>query len=128
MRGKIDLLIEGKSGLEVIDFKTNTRPAADADHLVLYKRQLAFYAYALQQQHGQLPQRLWLYWTAEEKKEDALMGVACDQESVEREIAFVDELAKKIQHKQFHVKTPPRPEVCQRCDIRHLCHKQGIIM
>lgn len=127
LRGKIDLLVEGESGLEVVDFKTQARPAADAEHLVFYKRQLALYAHALQKRNGQLPRRLWLYWTAEERKEDALMEVACDKESVEREVGFVDELVAKIQNGQFHVQAPPKPEICQKCDIRHLCHKQGII-
>src|SRR6185312_5160155 len=48
LRGKIDLLVEQAGGLEVVDFKPQARPAADAEYLSSYKRQLTLYAHALQ--------------------------------------------------------------------------------
>lgn len=127
LRGKVDLLVKGEQGLEVIDFKTQRRPAEDAEYLTFYQQQLQLYAYALQKHLGQSPQRLWLYWTAEERRADALMEVSCDQGEIEQVVASVDRLAEKIQQKHFDVKTPPAPTVCQTCDIRRFCKKEGDI-
>ncbi len=127
LQGKIDLLVDGEKGLEVFDFKTSVRPTQNSAHLTFYKQQLYFYAYALQKYVGQLPQRLWLYWTAEEQKENALMEVAFDKSDLEMAVSFVDELATKIHRKQFEVKVPPAPGICHTCDIRRFCKKEGLI-
>lgn len=127
LRGKVDLLIKGEQGLEVIDFKTQRRPVGDAASLVSYQQQLQLYAYALQHHHGKSPQRLWLYWTAEEQRADALMEVPCDRNKIQQVITSVDEIAEKIQQKHFEVKTLPAPTVCQTCDIRHFCKKEGAL-
>lgn len=127
LRGKVDLVINGEQGFEVIDFKTQRRPTEDAGHLARYQQQLQLYAYALQHHLGQSPQRLWLYWTAEERRADALMEVSCDRDEIEQVVAGVDELAEKIQQKQFDVKTLPSPSICQMCDLRHLCKKEGTL-
>ncbi len=127
LRGKIDLLVNGKQGLEVIDFKTQPRPTEDAAYLASYRQQIQLYAYALPRHLGQSPRRLWLYWTAEERRANALMEVSCDQDEIEQVVADVDDLAEKIQQKHFDVKVRPAFTVCQRCDIRHLCWKDGTL-
>ena len=127
LRGKVDLLVKGEQGLEVIDFKTQRSPAEDAERLTFYQQQLQLYAYALQNHLGQLPQRLWLYWTAEEQRANALMEVSCDQAEIEQVVISVDELAEKIQQKHFDVKVPPAPTVCSIRDIRCFCKKEGYI-
>ncbi len=127
LRGKVDLLVNGDKGLEVFDFKTHARPDHDSLHLAFYQQQLHLYAHALQKHIGHLPERLWLYWTAEEQKKDALMEVACDKDSMAETVSAVDELVTKMQNKQFEVKIPPSPEICKRCDIRRLCKKEGIL-
>jgi DNA helicase-2/ATP-dependent DNA helicase PcrA len=91
------------------------------------KQQLHLYAYALQKHTGQFPQRLWLYWTAEEQKAKALMEISCDKDEVERVVSSVDELAVKIQQKQFAVEIPPAAAICRACDIRRFCKKEGLI-
>lgn len=55
------------------------------------------------------------------------MEVSCDQDEIEQVVADVDDLAEKIQQKHFDVKVRPAPTVCQRCDIRHLCWKDGTL-
>lgn len=128
LHGKIDLLVKGEQGLEVIDFKTQRRPPEDAAYLAFYQQQLQLYAYALQHHFGESPQRLWLYWTAEERRADALMEVSYDRDEIEQVVAGLDELVEKIQQKHFDVKTPPAPSICNACDIRHFCKKEGHIL
>lgn len=127
LRGKVDLLVNGKQGLEVIDFKTQPRPTEDSAYLAAYRQQLQLYAYALPRHLGQSPRRLWLYWTAEEQRANALMEISCDQNEIAQVVRKVDNLAEKIRLEQFDVKTRPQPTICQKCDIRHLCKKDGIL-
>ncbi|HWS83380.1 MAG TPA: ATP-dependent DNA helicase [Ktedonobacteraceae bacterium] len=127
LTGKIDLVMKGNEGLEIIDFKTRARPEDNSDHLVFYKRQLYLYAYGLEKRMKELPKRLLLYWTAEERKEDALMEIPYSDEDVKQVRIYFDEFVGKIKQHQFDVIIPPQPEICGSCNIRHLCIKEGII-
>ncbi|GHO87337.1 ATP-dependent DNA helicase [Dictyobacter formicarum] len=127
LTGKMDLLLEGQEGLEIIDFKTGTRPEQDAAILAAYKQQLYLYAHALEHRTRQLPSRLYLYWTAEPARQDAMMEVPFHEENLEQVGSYFDTISHKILNKQFEVVTPPPPSVCQSCDIRYLCTKQGTI-
>jgi len=127
LKGKIDLIMRGQSGLEILDFKTRARPKNNSPHLTFYKQQLYLYAYALQKRTGQFPQRLFLYWTAERCKEDALMEIPYQEEDMHQALCHVDDIVAKIQQRQFAVITPPAPEICKACDVRRLCRKERII-
>jgi DNA helicase-2/ATP-dependent DNA helicase PcrA len=127
LTGKIDLLMSGQSGLEIIDFKTHSRPQNGSAHLSFYKQQLYLYAYALQRHTGQLPLRLFLYWTAEESKDDALMEVPYQEADMQRVIYSIDNTVAKIQQRQFEITVPPDPGICKNCDVRYLCRKQRFI-
>ncbi|MBI3301720.1 MAG: ATP-dependent helicase, partial [Deltaproteobacteria bacterium] len=73
LTGKIDLLLGGDGKLELLDFKSQPRPAEDDARLDAYYKQLCIYAHILEQRYGKCPDRLLLYWTGEAQKEDALM-------------------------------------------------------
>src|SRR5712692_4253298 len=127
LTGKVDLLMKGNNGLEVLDFKTRVRPENDSERLTFYKRQLYLYAYALEKCTEELPKRLLLYWTAEENKADALMEVPYNLEDVKQIGIHFDDVVAKIKHQSFDVIRPPEPEICKACDIRYLCSKEGVI-
>ena len=55
------------------------------------------------------------------------MEISSDQDEIAQVVSDVDNLAEKIQQKHFDVKVQPEPTICQRCDIRHLCKKEGIL-
>ena len=38
-----------------------------------------------------------------------------------------DETVRRIQAREFAIKTPPEPGICKECDLRALCHTDGII-
>ena len=38
-----------------------------------------------------------------------------------------DETVRRIQRQEFDVKTPPEAAICKECDLRMLCHAEGII-
>ncbi len=127
LTGTIDLLRTYHEGVEVLDFKTMPRLDDDSDWLRLYQQQLYVYAHALEKRTGKRPERLSLYWTAEERKENALMVIPYRDEAVQQASLDFDEIVSLIQQKQFEVKIPPEPTVCRGCDIRHLCMKEGVI-
>jgi len=129
LTGRIDLLMKRHGRLEVLDFKTGRRPddGDTPDGLEDYKRQLYTYAWVLEHRYGERPARLFLYWTEELHKEDALMEVHCDPEVMEQTNRLFDAVIGKIQKKDFRILVPPEPRICRGCDIQHICFKEGII-
>jgi DNA helicase-2/ATP-dependent DNA helicase PcrA len=125
--GKVDLLLGSDGKLELLDFKTSPRPKHDPELLAAYERQLHTYAYILEKRHGRRVHRLLLYWTAEPRKEDALMVLPYDPARVEAAGSHFDEVVRRIQAKEFVVRRPPEPGICKECDLRLLCHAEGII-
>jgi hypothetical protein len=38
-----------------------------------------------------------------------------------------DETVRRIQAQEFAVHTPPEAVICKECDLRMLCHAEGVI-
>lgn len=71
--------------------------------------------------------RLLLYWTAESKKQDALMVFPYYREVLEEVGAHVDQVVARILAKDFTIKKPPEPKVSKECDFRLYCRHEGNI-
>lgn len=127
LTGKVDLLLGGDGRLELLDFKTSPRPKDSPDLLVAYERQLCTYAHIFERRHGRRVDRLLLYWTSEPRKEDALMTLPYDPLRVEEAGRYFDETVRCIQAQEFAVNRPPEAAICKECDLRILCHAEGII-
>jgi DNA helicase-2/ATP-dependent DNA helicase PcrA len=125
--GKVDLLLGGDGKLELLDFKTSPRPKDNPDLIAAYERQLCTYAHILERRHGHHVDRLLLYWTSEQHKEDALMALPYDATRVEEAGRHFDETVRQIQAREFEVKTPPDSTICKECDLRMLCQAEGVI-
>ena len=126
--GKVDLLLGGDGKLELLDFKTSPRPKDSPALIAAYERQLCTYAHILEQRHGRRVDRLLLYWTAEPRKQDALMVLPYDPARVKEAGRHFDETVSRIQAREFAVTTPPEAAICKECDLRMLCHSEGIIV
>jgi len=127
LAGKVDLLMGGDGKLELLDFKTSPRPKDSPELIAAYERQLCTYAHILEQRHGRRVDRLLLYWTSEARKEDALVVLPYDPRRVEEAGRHFDDTVRRIQAREFAVREPPEPGICQECDLRLLCHSEGII-
>ena len=125
--GKVDLLLGGDGKLELLDFKTSPRPTDSPALLDAYERQLCTYAHILEQRRGRRVDRLLLYWTAEERKEDALMVLPYRPERVDAAGKHFDATVGRIQAGEFAVATPPEPRICRECDLQTLCRAEGVI-
>jgi DNA helicase-2/ATP-dependent DNA helicase PcrA len=127
LAGKVDLLLGGDGKLELLDFKTSPRPKDSPDLIAGYERQLCTYAHILERRHGRRVDRLLLYWTSEPRKQDALMVLPYDRRQVDEAGRHFDETVRRIQRQEFAVKEPPEAAICKECDLRMLCHAEGII-
>ncbi len=127
LTGKVDLLLGGDGRLELLDFKTSPRPRANPELLAAYERQLCTYAHVLERRRGRRVDRLLLYWTSEPRKEDALLTLPYRPERVVEAGRHFDDTVRRIQAGEFAVTTPPDPVICRECDLRSLCHAEGII-
>ena len=127
LTGKVDLLMGGDGKLELLDFKTSPRPKDSPELIAAYERQLCTYAHILQRRHGRRADRLLLYWTSEPRKEDAVMCLPYNPERVEEAGRHFDETVRRIQVERFEITTPPEAAICKECDLRMLCHAEGII-
>ena len=125
--GKIDLIL-GKDGkLEILDFKTQPKPAYGDPIIDRYKKQLSLYAYVLKKRYNKDPERLYIYWTSEEKRKNALMEVSYDNEAIKEAGDHFDEVVKEIEERKFEIKKTPNIKTCKECDFRFLCAAEGII-
>lgn len=126
--GKIDLLLGKDEKLELLDFKTQPRPDYGDPLIERYKKQLCLYAYIIKERHNKMPERLYIYWTSEEKRKDALMEIEYDENLIEEAGLHFDNVVRKIKERDFDVKIKPDVnKVCKDCDFRFYCAEQGII-
>ena len=127
LSGKVDLLLGGDGKLELLDFKTSPRPKDSPELIAAYERQLCTYAHILERRHGRHVDRLLLYWTSEPRKQDALMVLPYDPKRVEEAGIYFDRTVHRIHEREFAVTTTPEATICKECDLRMLCHAEGII-
>ncbi|MCC7013392.1 MAG: ATP-dependent helicase [Planctomycetes bacterium] len=127
LTGTVDLLLGGDGKLELLDFKTSPRPKDSPALLAACEQQLCTYAHILERRHGKRVDRLLLYWTAEARKEDALMVLPYDPRRVEEAGRHFDETVRRIEAWEFAVTTPPEAAICKECDLRSMCSADGVI-
>jgi len=127
LTGTVDLLLGGDGMLELLDFKTSPRPRGSPALLAAYERQLCTYAHILERRHGKRVDRLLLYWTAEPRKEDALMVLPYVPSRVEEAGRHFDESVRRIEAWEFSVTTPPEAAICKECDLRSMCSADGTL-
>jgi len=127
LTGKVDLLLGNDDRLELLDFKTSPKPVDSPELLATYERQLCIYAHILEKRYGKRPDRLLLYWTAEPRKQDALMEFPYRPELIEEAGRHFDAVVAKVTAKNFLVITPPEPGICKECDLRAYCLTEGTI-
>jgi DNA helicase-2/ATP-dependent DNA helicase PcrA len=114
----------GDGKLELLDFKTSERPTDSPELLAAYERQLCTYAHILERRYGKTPERLLLYWTSEQEKNEALMVFPYRPMLVKEAGAYFDQVVTKIIEKDFTIQRAPEAKICKECDIRGYCRQQ----
>lgn len=122
LTGVIDLLM-GKDGkLEVLDFKSTTKPE-DLSKIEQYKRQLAVYADILKRKYNKYPERAVIYWTGEETRDKSIMEVPLDDTFISNTEKHFDEVVEKIEKKCYKIIDKPESKICNECDLKSYCNK-----
>lgn len=127
LTGKIDLLLGKDEKLELLDFKSQTRPEKDDARIRNYYRQLCIYAHILEGRYGKKPDRLLLYWTGEPLRKDALMEFPYKPEVVDEAGVHFDQIVGRILKKEYRITNVPEKKVCKECDLRLYCGREGLI-
>jgi hypothetical protein len=70
---------------------------------------------------------MMLYWTAEPEKDKALMVFPYRPEQIDDAAVAFDNLVQRIQAKDYRITQPPVASICRECDLRLLCHSEGIM-
>lgn len=124
LEGRIDL-IQGKGDtLEILDFKTDSKPdvnsATDREKLKRYRRQLEIYAHIVEGKYGKPVSKMHLFYTG---TTDGSPFVSYDfnSKSIEHTIGDVDEVVRKIEKKDFTRTKERVTKTCAECDLRHYC-------
>ena len=114
-----------KGKLHLLDFKTGQRQRHTLEQIEAYERQLCTYAHIIEQRGEELPERLFIYWTGEKRRQDALMEVYYQPEEAEQAGQHFDTIVTSIHRKEFAAK--PGQKTCIACDLRSLCMKEGLL-
>ena len=126
--GKIDLLTSKDGKFEILDFKTQPKQENNSELIDRYFKQLCLYGYILKERYGKPVEKMYIYWTSEEIRKNALMEMKYSEKDVEEAGRYFDEVVKKIKEENFEVNEPPDTEkVCKECDFRFYCSQNGII-
>ncbi|HAF07121.1 MAG: UvrD/REP helicase [candidate division TA06 bacterium 32_111] len=126
--GKIDLLMDERNEFEILDFKTQKKPENSHPLIDSYTKQLCLYAYILKEKYNKPIRKMYIYWTAEEKRRDAIMELNYSEDKVEEAGRHFDEIVKKIKAEEFKVvQSPDTEKVCKECDFRFYCSQNDII-
>ena len=128
LKGKIDLLLGTDGELEVLDFKTQSKPNLNDVLWEKYFKQLCIYAYILKIKHQKTPKRLYIYWTSEMTRKNALSEFKFTDEDIINAGAYFDNIVKKIQSKQFTIQKKPEPKVCDNCDFNKYCSEIFLLL
>ncbi|MBP6871788.1 MAG: ATP-dependent helicase [Bacteroidales bacterium] len=125
MNGKVDLLLGKDNKLEVLDFKSQPKPAKNDPSIDKIRKQLNLYAYILKERYNKDPERLYIYWTSEHLRKDALMEIDYDPNMVAEAGKYFDGVANCILKKDFTIKNKPnKTRVCKECDFKYYCRTE----
>ena len=127
LTGRVDLLMGDDNKIELLDFKSQMKPKEDARRVASYHQQLLIYAHILEERYGKRPERLALYWTGEERREDALMVFPYEPAKVSQAGLHFDSVVEKILARDFSIRELPERRVCAECDFNRYCAGQGTI-
>ncbi len=125
LTGKIDLLRRVDGELHMLDFKTGQKQFCSPEQLEVYERQLCTYAHIIEQRGEEVPKRLFIYWTGEEHKQDALMEITYHPEETMLAGQHFDTIVANIDRRAFT--STPNVKVCTTCDLRTICRKDGTL-
>ena len=123
LEGKIDLVTLRDGEVEIIDFKSGTKPnmniSSDRERLEDCRRQVNVYAYAAVHALGLNVARMKLYYTGEEGSSPEIV-YPYDDDSAEKVMKGLDDVVDKIDAIDFERRTDDI-DACGECALKYWC-------
>lgn len=122
--GAVDMIVDNGDSMEIIDFKSEKRPASGGadEHLEVYRQQLCLYAHLVEQKYRKPVSRMRLYFTAEEAA-DPVMTFESSEDVIESALRCFDGIIQRIQKGEFEGSSGDSAR-CQNCEMRFYCGKE----
>lgn len=122
LKGTIDLIQGEGDTVEIVDFKSEKKPAPNegGGWAERYKKQLQIYAHLVQERTGRPVSRMHLYYTGDES-DAPTVTFENDPVDVEATLEEFDGVVHKIMKKDF-AKGAAQAESCESCDFQYYCH------
>jgi len=125
LKGSVDLIRGEHDTVEIIDFKSETKPDLenDRERLRQYQHQLEVYAHLVEERTGQKVSRMHLYYTGEDGG-NPYVSFTKDDRAIEETISRFDNIVARIENKDYRIAARPT-KLCQSCDIRTYCDNKN---
>lgn len=126
LQGVIDL-VEGEGDtVEIIDYKTGSKPdmKKHPERVEQYKKQLEVYAYLMEQRYGKKVSRMHLYYTST-LEENPMISFEWKKEDIEQTVEEITKTVEQIEKKEFEGKGQNQ-NTCKFCDMKYVCGKDVI--
>jgi DNA helicase-2/ATP-dependent DNA helicase PcrA len=122
IKGQVDLVRGENDTVEIIDFKSEKKPALSKEHLTHYRKQLEVYAHLVAEKEKLQVSKMHIYYTGETEA-SPYVTFEKSTSSVRETIEAFDYIVKRIKSRSYTVKTRPKQH-CPNCDIRFYCNRK----
>lgn len=125
LKGVIDLLRGDGDTIEIVDFKTDSKPDVndpdDASRLENYHRQLETYAHIIEKKYRKSVTKMHLYYTRAEG-ETPYVTWDYDRNQIERTMKEIAGTVERIERHSFSSENVKKcARLCDGCDMRYYC-------
>ena len=124
LQGVIDL-VEGKDEtVEIVDYKTGSKPDIEGhpERVEHYKKQLEIYAYLIEKRYGKQVRKMHLYYTSTVEG-NPLISFEWSRDAIDSTVEEITQTVHNIENKQFEGMVQ-NSYACRFCDMKYVCGKE----
>ena len=121
LKGHVDLIRGEEGTVELVDFKSETKPdlVSEREKVDRYRRQLEVYAHIIEGRTGHKISKMHLYYTGEDDS-NPYISFDKDVRSIDQTMEVFDRVVERIENKDFEIASRP-DRLCRNCDMKAYC-------
>ena len=121
LKGHVDLIRGEEGTVELVDFKSETKPdlVSEREKVDRYRRQLEVYAHIIEGRTGHKISKMHLYYTGEDDS-NPYISFDKDARSIDQTMEVFDRVVERIENKDFEIASRP-DRLCRNCDMKAYC-------
>ena len=121
LKGHVDLIRGENDTVEIVDFKSETKPdlVSEREKVDRYRRQLEVYAHIIEGRTGHKISKMHLYYTGEDDS-NPYISFDKDVRSIDQTMEVFDRVVERIENKDFEIASRP-DRLCRNCDMKAYC-------